>query len=182
MAKRGSWAPQRAIQVEAKEVSCVDGVTYQPIGVVRSTFTVLDGMSLQTGAAQGVQGSVEIAPHCAAGLKALAAFPLLILLTHLHQMSGYAVEVTPYLYDQPHGIFATRSPRRPNPIGLSVVRLIAIHDATLIIEDVDLLDGTPVLDLKPYVPAFDARETGRIGWFAGRIERVHTTRSDKRFG
>jgi tRNA-Thr(GGU) m(6)t(6)A37 methyltransferase TsaA len=160
----------------------VDGVTYQPIGVVRSPFTTLEGMPLQTVAAQGVRGSVEVEPIYTAGLKDLASFSHLILLTHLHQMSGYSLEVTPYLDDQPHGIFATRSPRRPNPIGLSVVRLIAIHDATLVIEDVDLLDGTPVLDLKPYAPAFDARETESIGWFAGRIERVHTTRSDKRFG
>ena len=156
-------------------------VTYAPIGVVRSPFTALEGMPLQTVAAQGVQGSVELEPIYAAGLTDLAAFSHLILLTHLHQMSGYALAVTPYLDDQPHGLFATRSPRRPNPIGLSVVRLIAIHDATLIIEDVDLLDGTPVLDLKPYVPAFDARETERIGWYAGRIERVQSTRSDKRF-
>lgn len=159
----------------------MEGVTYQPIGVVRSPFTTLEGMPLQTVAARGVRGSVEIEPIYAAGLKDLAAFSHLILLTHLHQMSGYSLEVTPYLDDQPHGIFATRSPRRPNPIGLSVVRLIAIHDATLDIEDVDLLDGTPVLDLKPYVPTFDAHETERIGWFTSRIERVQTTRSDKRF-
>jgi tRNA-Thr(GGU) m(6)t(6)A37 methyltransferase TsaA len=138
-------------------------------------------MPLQTVAAQGVRGSVELEPAYAEGLKDLVDFSHLILLTHLHQMSGYSLEVTPYLDDQPHGIFATRSPRRPNPIGLSVVRLIAIHDATLVIEDVDLLDGTPVLDLKPYMPAFDARDTERIGWFMGRIERVHTTRSDQRF-
>jgi tRNA-Thr(GGU) m(6)t(6)A37 methyltransferase TsaA len=106
-------------------------------------------MPLQTVAAQGVQGSVEVEPIYAAGPRDLAAFSHLILLTHLHQMSGYSLEVTPYLDDQPHGIFATCSPRRPNPIGLSVVRLIAIRDATLVIEDVDLLDGTPVLDLKP---------------------------------
>jgi tRNA-Thr(GGU) m(6)t(6)A37 methyltransferase TsaA len=159
----------------------MDVVTYQPIGVVRSPFTTLEGMPLQTVAAQGVRGSVEVEPAYAEGLKDLAAFSHLILLTHLHQMSGYSLEATPYLDDQPHGIFATRSPRRPNPIGLSVVRLIAIQDTTLIIEDIDLLDDTPVLDIKPYVPAFDARETERIGWFAGRIERVHTTRSDKRF-
>jgi tRNA (adenine37-N6)-methyltransferase len=127
----------------------VEGVTYQPIGIVRSPFTTLEGMPLQTVAAQGVRGSVEVEPAYAEGLKDLAAFSHLILLTHLHQISGYALEVTPYLDDQPHGIFATRSPRRPNPIGLSVVRLVAIHDATLAIEDVDLLDGTPVLDLKP---------------------------------
>jgi tRNA (Thr-GGU) A37 N-methylase len=94
-------------------------VTYQPIGVVRSPFTTLEGMPLQTVAAQGVQGSVELEPAYAAGLTDLVDFSHLILLTHLHQMSGYSLEVTPYLDDQPHGLFATRSPGRPNPIGLS---------------------------------------------------------------
>jgi tRNA-Thr(GGU) m(6)t(6)A37 methyltransferase TsaA len=159
----------------------VEVVTYQPIGVVRSPFAALEGMPLQTIAAEGVRGFIEVEPAYAEGLKDLAAFSHLLLLTHLHQMAGYSLEVTPYLDDRRHGIFATRSPRRPNPIGLSIVRLIAIHDMTLDIEDVDLLDGTPVLDIKPYVPAFDARETERIGWFAGRIERIHTTRSDNRF-
>jgi tRNA-Thr(GGU) m(6)t(6)A37 methyltransferase TsaA len=138
-------------------------------------------MPLQTVAARGIRGSVEVEPTYSEGLRDLAGFSHLILLTHLHRMSGYSLEVTPYLDDQPHGIFATRSPRRPNPIGLSVVRLIAIHDATLLIEDVDLLDGTPLLDLKPYVPAFDAHVTERIGWFTGHIACVHTRRSDERF-
>src|SRR5215831_11772137 len=164
-----------------RNLSLMDTITYQPIGVAHTPFTTLDGMPLQTVAAYGIRGSVELDPALSDGLRDLNAFSHLILLTHLHQMSGYALEVTPYLDDQSHGIFATRSPRRPNPIGLSIVRLIAIQDATLLIEDVDLLDGTPVLDLKPYVPTFDARETERIGWFAGRIERVQTTRSDKRF-
>jgi tRNA-Thr(GGU) m(6)t(6)A37 methyltransferase TsaA len=159
----------------------MEAITYTPIGVVRSPFTTLEGMPLQTVAAQGVQGAVELEPAYAEGLKDLAAFSHIILLTHLHRMSGFSLEVTPYLDDQLHGIFATRSPRRPNPIGLSIVRLITIEGRTLLIEDVDVLDGAPLLDLKPYVPAFDARETERIGWFSGRIDRVHTTRSDERF-
>jgi tRNA (adenine37-N6)-methyltransferase len=164
-------------------MDALDAITYTPIGVVHSPFTTLEGMPLQTIAAQGIPGSIELAPAFRGGLKDLEAFSHLILLTHLHHMSGYSLEVTPYLDDQPHGIFATRSPRRPNPLGLSLVRLIAIEEGarTLLIEDVDLLDGTPLLDLKPYVPAFDARETDRIGWFAGRLERVHTTRADERF-
>ena len=124
---------------------------------------------------------MELEPALREGLKDLEAFSHLILLTHLHRMEGYALEVTPYLDDRVHGIFATRSPRRPNPIGLSVVRLLAIEGCTLLIEDVDLLDGTPLLDLKPYVPAFDVRETEHIGWFSDRVERVHTTRADERF-
>ena len=159
----------------------MDAITYTPIGVVHSPFTTLEGMPLQTVAAQGIPGTVDLEPAFRKGVQDLEAFSHLILLTHLHRMTGYALEVTPYLDDQPHGIFATRSPRRPNPLGLSVVRLIATEEGRLLIEDVDLLDGTPLLDLKPYVPAFDARETARIGWFAGRIDRVHTTRADDRF-
>jgi tRNA (adenine37-N6)-methyltransferase len=159
----------------------MEAITYTPIGVVHSPFTTLEGMPLQTVAAQGIPGSVELEPAYRDGLKDLQAISHLILLTHLHRMTGYALEVTPYLDDQPHGIFATRWPRRPNALGLSVVRLIAIEDGRLLIEDVDLLDGTPLLDLKPYVPTFDARETTRIGWFAGRVERIHTARADDRF-
>lgn len=159
----------------------MDMITYSPIGIVRSPFVQMEGMPLQTIAAQGVQGSIEIDPSLCEGLNDLESFSHLILLTHLHRMAGFALSVTPYLDDHPHGIFATRSPRRPNPIGLSVVRLIAVEGYTLRIEDIDLLDGTPVLDIKPYIPAFDARETERIGWFSNRIDRVHTTRSDDRF-
>jgi tRNA (adenine37-N6)-methyltransferase len=162
-------------------MDALDTISCTPIGVVHSPFTSLEGMPLQTIAAQGIPGSIGLAPIFRGGLKDLEAFSHLMLLTHLHRMTGYALDVTPYLDDQPHGIFATRSPRRPNPLGLSVVRLIAIEEGMLRIEDVDLLDGTPLLDLKPYVPAFDARATERIGWLASRLDRVHSTRSDTRF-
>ena len=162
----------------------MDAITYAPIGVVRSPFRTLDGMPLQSVAAQGIAGAVELEPEFQAGLKDLEGFSHLILLTHLHHMTGYSLEVTPYLDDKPHGVFATRSPRRPNPIGFSIVRLVAIEtngQGRVLIEDVDVLDGTPLLDLKPYVPTFDARATERIGWFADRIDRVHTTRADTRY-
>ncbi len=159
----------------------MEPITYTPIGIVHSPFTTLEGMPLQTIAAEGARGSVEIEPEFQEGLKDLEAFSHIILLTHLHRMSGFSLVVTPYLDDQTHGIFATRSPRRPNSLGLSVVRLVAVEGCTLLIEDVDVLDGTPLLDLKPYVPAFDARVTERIGWFADRLDRLHTTRSDRRF-
>jgi tRNA-Thr(GGU) m(6)t(6)A37 methyltransferase TsaA len=161
----------------------MDVVFYTPIGVVRSPFTTLEGMPLHTVAARGVTGTVEIAPAYQGGLKDLEEFSHLILITHLHRMDGFALEVTPYLDDQSHGVFATRAPRRPNPIGLSVVRLIAVQeDAILLIEDVDLLDGTPLMDLKPYVPAFDAYATERVGWYASRLDRLDSTRADHRFG
>src|SRR5258708_40357643 len=109
----------------------MDAIPYTPIGVVRSPFITLEGMPLQSVAAQGIPGSIELEPAFREGLKDLEAFSHLILLTHLHRMAGYALEVTPYLDDQAHGVFATRSPRRPNPLGLSVVRLIAIEDGRL---------------------------------------------------
>lgn len=82
---------------------------------------------------------------------------------------------------QQRGIFATRSPKRPNPIGMSVVRLLEMEGTTLTIAGVDMLDGSPLLDLKPYVPAFDSVQADRIGWFTGRVERVHVVRADERF-
>ena len=106
----------------------------------------------------------------------------LILLYHLHEIRAARLTVTPFLDDRTHGIFATRSPARPNAIGLSTVRLVAVRGATLEIEDVDMLDGSPLLDIKPYVPAFDDRADARIGWFAGCVERVDIVRSDERFG
>ena len=89
--------------------------------------------------------------------------------------------MTPFLDDHEHGLFATRSPARPNPIGLTTVRLVSIDGSTLHIEDVDILDGTPLLDLKPYVPALDDRADPRIGWYEGKVERARTTTADDRF-
>lgn len=89
--------------------------------------------------------------------------------------------VTPFLDDTPRGVFATRSPRHPNPVGLSVVRLDRVGGTTLHVTGLDLLDGTPVIDLKPYVPAFDSIVAERIGWFAGKTDRVHEVRADGRF-
>jgi tRNA (adenine37-N6)-methyltransferase len=89
--------------------------------------------------------------------------------------------VTPFLDDRPHGIFATRSPARPNPIGLSIVRLVAITGSTIEVEDVDMVDGTPLLDIKPYVPAFDERDDVRVGWFAERLGGLSQARADDRF-
>jgi tRNA-Thr(GGU) m(6)t(6)A37 methyltransferase TsaA len=155
----------------------MDPITYTPIGIVHTPYTTPVGMPVQTVAAAGVAGTIELDPEWAAGLKDLAAFSHLILVTHLHQVSGYSLEVVPFLDDRPHGVFATRSPRRPNPIGLSIVRLVDITGCTLHVEDVDMVDGTPLLDIKPFVPALDHRETDRIGWFSDRLDRLSTARA-----
>jgi len=159
----------------------VESITYRPIGVIRTPFAESAGMPIQAVAAVGVRGRIELDPALADGLEGIDGFSHLILLYHLHQVSGPRLTVTPFLDEQPHGVFATRSPARPNPIGISTVRLVSVTGTTIEIEDVDMVDGTPLLDLKPYVPAFDDRADARIGWFEGRVEHVSDVRADERF-
>lgn len=109
-------------------------------------------MPIQAVAAQGVAGQIELDPTYQAGLHDIGGFSHLILLYYLHLVQASSLLVTPFMDNQPHGIFATRSPKRPNPIGLSVVRLVRVEANILHIEDVDVVDGTPLLDLKPYCP------------------------------
>ena len=141
-----------------------DPIVFRPIGVIRTPFEQTDGMPIQATAAIGVRGRIELDEALAEGLADLDGFSHLILLYHLHRITEPRLTVTPFLDDTPRGVFATRSPARPNPIGLSTVRLIGISGATIEIEDVDMVDGTPLLDIKPYVPAFDEREGVAIGF------------------
>lgn len=156
-------------------------ITFQPLGVIHSPFTDPVGMPIQSVAAQGVAGWIELLPDYHEGLLDIEGFSHLWLIYHLHRIEGASLTVTPFLDTQAHGIFATRSPRRPNPIGLSLVRLTGREGPLLRIEDVDVLDGTPLLDIKPYVPTFDVREASAIGWFANKVDQVHVTRADNRF-
>jgi tRNA (adenine37-N6)-methyltransferase len=126
--------------------------------------------------------SLELLPGYAAGLRDLGGFDHLILITHFHQCSRELLEVTPFLDDRSHGIFATRAPARPNRLGLSIVRLLAIEGTLLHFAGNDLVDGTPVLDIKPYVARFDAPAPGRIGWFEGRLDDLAQRRADGRHG
>jgi tRNA-Thr(GGU) m(6)t(6)A37 methyltransferase TsaA len=165
---------------------------FTPIGLVHSPFVTTSGMPLQAVAAQGAVAIVELYPQYAEGLQDIAGFSHLWLLTWLHATSAPTLRVTPYLDDQPRGVFATRAPRRPNPLGLSLVRLIDCEmsdgKALLHVQDIDLLDKTPLLDIKPYVPQFDTHPYRhsdtpgevRIGWFTDRVEQVYTTRADDR--
>ncbi len=159
----------------------MEPVVYTPIGMIHSPFLEPVGMPIQAVGAQGVAGSIDLEPAYADGLKDVDGFSHLILLYHWHQSRPAALEVKPFLDTQTHGIFATRSPRRPNPLGISTVRLVDVQGCTLLIEDVDVIDGTPLLDIKPYVPTFDDRTAERIGWYAGRLDPVYTTRADDRF-
>jgi tRNA-Thr(GGU) m(6)t(6)A37 methyltransferase TsaA len=159
----------------------VEPVTYRPIGVVRSPFTKTEGMPIQAVAAGCVRGCVELDPAYADGLADIEGFSHLILIYHLYEVTAKRLSVTPFLDTASHGIFATRSPARPNAIGMSTVRLLSMSGCTLEVEGLDILDGTPLLDIKPYVPQFDDREGARIGWYADRVQSVGETRADGRF-
>jgi tRNA-Thr(GGU) m(6)t(6)A37 methyltransferase TsaA len=156
-------------------------IIYKPIGIIHSPFKDIKGMPIQSAGARGIKGTIELYPAYAAGLKDLAEFSHIILLYHFHLSKGYSLKVKPFLDESMHGVFATRAPRRPNPIGLSVVKLLRVEECTLHIEEVDVVDGTPLLDIKPYVPAFDVKRVKRIGWLSKTVNRVYKTKADGRF-
>jgi len=156
-------------------------VTLTPIGTIHSPHTDLAGMPIQPAGAKGIRGSITLKEEFRDGLRDLEGFSRIILIYALHQVNGYALEVVPFLDDKSHGIFATRAPKRPNAIGLSVVRLVSVNGNEIGIEDVDILDGTPLLDIKPYVTAFDCFPDGKTGWYGDCSTRVLDARSDRRF-
>jgi tRNA-Thr(GGU) m(6)t(6)A37 methyltransferase TsaA len=156
-------------------------VDCKPIGIIRSPFSRREGMPIQPTGARGVAGRVEIDPAYVNGLDDLDGFSHIILLYHFHASEGFELTVVPFMDSVPRGLFATRAPRRPNPIGLSIVRLLRVEGAVLHIEDLDILDGTPLLDIKPYVPDFDSRSAVQTGWLQRTSAAVSTQRSDKRF-
>ena len=138
-------------------------------------------MPIQPAGARGVAGTVEVLPEYCDGLKDLEGFSHIFLIYHFHLSQGYSLRVKPFLDDSMRGVFATRAPKRPNAIGISVVRLVETEGCTLRIEDVDIAEGTPLLDIKPYVPQFDAREVERIGWLVGKVEKAMEMEADERF-
>lgn len=139
-------------------------VTFRPIGIVRSEHRSARHTPIQPVCAEGCAGRVEILDEYVEGLQDIEGFSHIHLLYHLHRAGPAKLRAVPFLDDVPRGIFATRSPWRPNALGLSLVRLVRREGATLFIDEVDILDGAPVLDIKPYVARFDAREGARCGW------------------
>lgn len=156
-------------------------IHYRPIGVIHSPFKEPRGAPIQPKAAEGVKGTVELYDKFKEGLADLDGFSHVILIYHFHLSEGYTLKVKPFLDDTPRGLFATRAPRRPNPIGVSVVPLVRIDGATLYVSNLDIVDGTPLLDIKPYVPEFDKQTDIRVGWLTGKSRRVKDTFSDDRF-
>ncbi len=161
----------------------VEPVVYRPVGYVVSPHSELDGMPLQAMADTSGESIIEISAAHRGCLADLDGFSHVWVVAHLHETLGWEPSVPTFLDDRVlHGTFATRSPRRPNPIGLSLARVVAVGHSSVVVGGLDLLDGTPILDLKPFVPLFDTPSSDvRSGWFEGRAERVFRRRSDDRF-
>ena len=156
-------------------------ITYQTIGIINSPFQDVQGMPIQPSRSFGVAGTVEIYKAYHQGLQDLEGFSHIILLYHFHHVGHSSLIVTPFLDSKPHGVFATRAPTRPNPIGLSIVKLNRIAAGILHIDGVDILDGTPLLDIKPYIPAFDHPAEVKTGWLPGDAGKLEQRLSDGRF-
>jgi len=156
-------------------------VTYRIIGYIHSPFKEPEGTPIQPLAGQEIEGSVEVFPEYAEGLTDIAGFSHIFLIYHLHLARVKSLMVKPFLDDVAHGVFATRSPSRPNTMGLSVVRLLRVEGNILNIQDVDIIDNTPLLDIKPFVPEFDMRTSTKVGWYKNKVGRFTIVRDDGRF-
>ena len=164
-----------------KETSNTNEIRYKPIGVIHSPFKESKGTPIQSIIAKDIEGTVEVFPEYVEGLKDLEGFSHIILIYHFHLSRNSSLEVKPYMDEKVHGVFATRAPSRPNPIGISIARLIKIKKNILQIRDVDILDGTPLLDIKPYVPEFDVRKVDKIGWLKKKVHKLSVSKDDGRF-
>ncbi len=159
----------------------MEKMCYEPIGTIHSPFKDIKGMPIQPTGAEGVKGHIDVDPRYKDGLKDIDGFSHIILIYHFHLSEDYSLTVKPFLDKKERGVFSTRAPKRPNQIGLSIVKLIDVDGTRINIEDVDVVDGTPLLDIKPYVPEFDDRRVERSGWLNKRAEGVNEVKSDERF-
>lgn len=156
-------------------------ITFNPIGTIHTPFCDPAGMPIQPAGAHGAKGTVEVMESYRMGLKDLDGFSHVILLYYFHRSEGYNLHVLPFMDSEPHGVFATRAPKRPNAIGLSIVQLNSIEKGVLHIQNVDILNGSPLLDIKPYVPKFDHQVNVKTGWLARSRDSVTEKKSDSRF-
>jgi len=157
-------------------------MSFVPIGVIHTPFKVAKGTPIQPAAGRDIEGTVELFAEFIPGLKDIEGFSHIILIYYFHKAKRTAsLRSKPFLDNKVHGIFAIRAPTRPNQIGISVVRLLKVDGGVLHIRDIDILDGTPLLDIKPFFPDFDRKQKVRIGWLEGRKGRLGRSRDDGRF-
>ena len=159
----------------------MDSIQYRPIGIIHTPYKTPQGTPIQPPAAKGVEADVEVYKKYEEGLIDLEGFSHIYLIYHFHLSRKFSLKVKPFLDDASHGLFATRAPSRPNAIGLSIVELIGKDQNILHVKNIDVLDGTPLLDIKPYVPAFDIRKDSKIGWMEKKIKNLDKSQDDGRF-
>jgi tRNA-Thr(GGU) m(6)t(6)A37 methyltransferase TsaA len=156
-------------------------IQYRPIGIIHTPYKSPAGTPIQPPASKGVEADVEVFEKYAGGLTDLGEFSHIYLIYHFHRSKKFSLKVKPFLDNETHGLFATRAPSRPNSIGLSIVRLTGIKENILHVKNIDVLDGTPLLDIKPYVPGFDIRKVSKIGWMDKKIKNLAEVQDDGRF-
>lgn len=164
-----------------RRVSMKKRICYHPIGIIHTPYQDPAGMPIQPVGGEEITGTVEIFPEFTDGLLDIGGFSRIILIYQFHRSCDCRLQLVPFLDTVPHGVFSTRAPSRPNSIGFSVVCLHQVEGNCLIISGVDMLDGTPLLDIKPYLPYCDAFVCERTGWFPSSDDRFTTARSDRRF-
>lgn len=163
-----------------KEKLITNSICFEPIGIIHSSFKSAAGMPIQPFGAKKEKGYIELNPMFVAGLKDLDGFSHITLIYHFHLSTEYKLEVKPFMDKDTHGVFATRVPKRPNSIGLSTVKVGEIKGNIIQIEEVDIIDGTPLLDIKPYFRQFDNRPNAFSGWL-DKQKDIENIRSDNRF-
>ncbi|MDL2270520.1 tRNA (N6-threonylcarbamoyladenosine(37)-N6)-methyltransferase TrmO [Methanobrevibacter sp. OttesenSCG-928-I08] len=158
-------------------------INLSEIGRIYSPFKKIEGMPVQPIGAEEVKGEIHVSKEYEKGLKDIDGFSHLTLIYYLHKCEGHNLEVTPFLDNSAHGVFATRSPKRPNNLGISVVQLDKVEGNILHISNVDVLDGTPVIDIKPYVPQLYEKTVKnlKVGWFENKHGDAVNKKADKRF-
>ena len=156
-------------------------ITYRFIGIIHSPHKSVEGIPIQPNGAKGIKSEIEVSEEFQEGLKDLEEFSHIIVLYDFHRSKDFKLIVKPFLDNETHGVFATRAPKRPNSIGLSVLKLNKVVKNILYVENVDILDETPILDIKPYASKFDSVEEERNGWLEKKIDKSIIQKSDNRF-
>lgn len=156
-------------------------ITLSSIGIIHSPFNELSGMPIQPTSESSAEGFLEIHPEFADGLKDLDGFSHVYLLYHLHKAQPAKLRIKPFLDNEVRGVFATRAPRRPNPIGLSLVKVLRVEGSIVHVANLDILNGTPLIDIKPYIPEFEDASKIRTGWQTKAKGQVRQKISDQRF-
>ena len=151
------------------------------IGIIHSPFKELENMPIQSVGAQGAEGEVVVDERFAEGLRDLDGFSHIYLIYHFHKATRIELRVVPYMDTERRGVFATRSPLRPAHIGISTVELLTVSGNVLVVRGVDVLDGTPLIDIKPYIPRFDCWQNATSGWMKASRFDIERRRSDNRF-